>query len=176
LARVLTHEQYHFEIACVMAGRGSAALQVSSPSPAEDIRHTVETKTRSLSNQYDTATDHGCIAAKQAAWQTDIDGGLPTTKVPQAGIRAAVTLVSCIMPTADRRHFVPEAIRLFLAQDHAERGLVILDDGADAVAPVAGSTFNLGSVNLMVVSQRSALRRRLQSTVWRASGRMPLRG
>ena len=42
-------------------------------------------------------------------------------------------LVSCIMPTADRRRFVPEAIRLFLAQDYAARGLINLDDGADAV-------------------------------------------
>jgi hypothetical protein len=43
-------------------------------------------------------------------------------------------LVSCIMPTADRRNFVPQAIRCFLAQDYAERELVILDDGADSVA------------------------------------------
>ena len=43
-------------------------------------------------------------------------------------------LVSCIMPTADRRRFVPQAIRNFLAQDYAERELVILDDGADSIA------------------------------------------
>src|SRR6202041_2143434 len=42
--------------------------------------------------------------------------------------------VSCIMPTADRRAFVPESIRLFLAQDYPQRELVILDDGADPVA------------------------------------------
>lgn len=45
-----------------------------------------------------------------------------------------MTFVSCIMPTADRRRFVPEAIRLFLAQDHADAELIVLDDGADAVA------------------------------------------
>jgi 2-polyprenyl-3-methyl-5-hydroxy-6-metoxy-1,4-benzoquinol methylase/glycosyltransferase involved in cell wall biosynthesis len=45
-----------------------------------------------------------------------------------------VPLVSCIMPTANRRHFVPQAIRLFLAQDYPERELVILDDGDDAIA------------------------------------------
>ncbi len=45
-----------------------------------------------------------------------------------------VPLVSCIMPTADRRRFVPQAIRYFLAQDYPHRELVILDDGADAVA------------------------------------------
>jgi glycosyltransferase involved in cell wall biosynthesis len=41
--------------------------------------------------------------------------------------------ISCIMPTADRRTFVPEAIRLFLAQDYPQRELVIFDDGADPV-------------------------------------------
>jgi hypothetical protein len=44
-----------------------------------------------------------------------------------------VPLVSCIMPTANRRRFVPEAIRLFLAQDYLEKELVILDDGEDSV-------------------------------------------
>jgi len=82
LARVLTHEQYHFRIACVMAGKGSEALKVSSPRPGDEIQHIVETKTRGLSTKYDTDTNHGCIAAKQAAWQTDIDAGLPTAKVP----------------------------------------------------------------------------------------------
>ena len=38
------------------------------------------------------------------------------------------------MPTADRRPFVAQAIRCFLAQDYAEKELVIVDDGADAVA------------------------------------------
>ena len=38
------------------------------------------------------------------------------------------------MPTADRRRFVPGAIRYFLAQDYPEKELVIVDDGADAVA------------------------------------------
>lgn len=43
-------------------------------------------------------------------------------------------LVSCIMPTANRRRFVPSAIRYFLAQDYPRKELIILDDGADSVA------------------------------------------
>lgn len=43
-------------------------------------------------------------------------------------------LVSCIMPTANRRRFVPQAIKYFQAQDYANKELVILDDGADSVA------------------------------------------
>src|SRR4051794_21540808 len=46
----------------------------------------------------------------------------------------ALALVSCIMPTVDRRRFVPQAIRCFLAQDYSHKELVILDDGTDSVA------------------------------------------
>jgi glycosyltransferase involved in cell wall biosynthesis len=42
-------------------------------------------------------------------------------------------LVSCIMPTANRRRFVREAIRLFLAQDYRAKELIILDDGNDGI-------------------------------------------
>lgn len=42
-------------------------------------------------------------------------------------------LVSCIMPTANRRQFVPQAIRYFLDQDYPNKELIILDDGSDPV-------------------------------------------
>ena len=42
-------------------------------------------------------------------------------------------LVSCIMPTYNRRRFVPHAIRYFLRQDYPQRELLIVDDGTDAV-------------------------------------------
>lgn len=42
-------------------------------------------------------------------------------------------LVSCIMPTADRRAFVPLAIDYFMRQDYPHRELVVVDDGADSV-------------------------------------------
>jgi hypothetical protein len=38
------------------------------------------------------------------------------------------------MPTANRRAFVPRAIEQFLQQDYANRELVIVDDGKDAIA------------------------------------------
>jgi O-antigen biosynthesis protein len=46
---------------------------------------------------------------------------------------AAQPLVSCIMPTANRRAFVPQAIRYFQRQTYANRELIVLDDGSDAV-------------------------------------------
>jgi predicted O-methyltransferase YrrM len=43
-------------------------------------------------------------------------------------------LVSCIMPTCDRRHLIGRAIRYFLEQDYPNRELVVVDDGKDCVA------------------------------------------
>ena len=43
-------------------------------------------------------------------------------------------LVSCIMPTCNRRRFVPRAIDYFLRQDYPNKELVIIGDGTDRVA------------------------------------------
>ena len=46
----------------------------------------------------------------------------------------ATSLASCLMPTCNRRSFVPRAIRQFLEQDYPRRELIVLDDGSDSVA------------------------------------------
>lgn len=43
-------------------------------------------------------------------------------------------LVSCIMPTRNRRRFVSQSILYFLRQDYPNKELIILDDGEDSVA------------------------------------------
>ena len=43
-------------------------------------------------------------------------------------------LVTCIMPTRDRRAFVPLAIAYFLRQDYPTAELIVVDDGDDSVA------------------------------------------
>jgi|GEM_PF-912485 len=43
-------------------------------------------------------------------------------------------LVSCIMPTRNRRRFVPLAVRCFLRQAYGPRELIVVDDGDDPVA------------------------------------------
>jgi glycosyltransferase involved in cell wall biosynthesis len=55
------------------------------------------------------------------------------------GLSGTLPLVSCIMPTANRREFVPGAIRMFLAQDYPNKELVILDDGLDCIADIVPS-------------------------------------
>jgi ADP-heptose:LPS heptosyltransferase/glycosyltransferase involved in cell wall biosynthesis/SAM-dependent methyltransferase len=52
---------------------------------------------------------------------------------------STAVLASCIMPTANRRRFVPSAIAQFLAQDYPSKELVILDDGDDSVADLIPS-------------------------------------
>jgi hypothetical protein len=42
--------------------------------------------------------------------------------------------VTCIMPTADRRAFVPAAIAGFLAQTFEQAELLVLDNGRESVA------------------------------------------
>jgi len=42
--------------------------------------------------------------------------------------------VSCIMPTYNRRAFVPHAIRYFMRQDYPLKELIIIDDGTDNIA------------------------------------------
>ncbi len=45
----------------------------------------------------------------------------------------AAPLVSCIMPTFNRRRFVGQALWYFLRQDYPRRELIVVDDGTDAV-------------------------------------------
>jgi glycosyltransferase involved in cell wall biosynthesis len=42
-------------------------------------------------------------------------------------------LVSCVMPTRDRRAFARQAIWYFLRQDYPSKELIVLDDGDDAI-------------------------------------------
>jgi glycosyltransferase involved in cell wall biosynthesis/GT2 family glycosyltransferase len=54
--------------------------------------------------------------------------------------QGAQPLVSCIMPTFNRRAFIPLSLARFVEQDWANRELVIVDDGSDPVEDLAMST------------------------------------
>jgi predicted O-methyltransferase YrrM len=58
-------------------------------------------------------------------------------------------LVSCIMPTFDRRNFVPHAIDYFKRQDYPKKELIIVDDGADGVADLVPSDDRIQYVRLL---------------------------
>ena len=48
-------------------------------------------------------------------------------------------LVSCIMPTANRRRFIPEAIACFMRQDYPNLELLIVDDGTEQIVDLIPS-------------------------------------
>lgn len=55
----------------------------------------------------------------------------------------AKPLVSCIMPTYNRRAFVPYAIRYFNRQTYANKELIILDDGSDCIVDLVPNETNI---------------------------------
>src|SRR6516164_1127475 len=71
-----------------------------------------------------------------------------TGKRAHRAMRRDLPLVSCIMPTYNRRRFVPEAIRLFLTQDYPRKELVVLDDGEDNIADLIPSRSQIRYVRL----------------------------
>ena len=77
-ARLLAHEQGHFDLTCKLVGRANDALAAGRP--LATVRTWLNTHLGPQQTQYDNDTDHGCNAARQAAWQTAIAGGL--TAVP----------------------------------------------------------------------------------------------
>lgn len=46
-------------------------------------------------------------------------------------------LISCVLPTYNRRRFIPLAPQCFLSQDYPDKELLLLDDGTDPVGEPA---------------------------------------
>jgi glycosyltransferase involved in cell wall biosynthesis len=88
----------------------------------------------------------------RSGWQRIPEPGLPagdrsfyenqSTRMSRAveSRGTAAPLVSCIMPTADRRAFIPTAIRYFLRQDYSNSELIIVDDGKESVEDLVPSS------------------------------------
>jgi glycosyltransferase involved in cell wall biosynthesis len=58
----------------------------------------------------------------------------PFRNFATASLLPQAPLVSCIMPTANRRRLIPQAIRCFLLQEYSNLELIIVDDGTEPVA------------------------------------------
>ncbi len=57
-------------------------------------------------------------------------------------------MVSCIMPTYNRREFIPRALAYFERQDYPHRELIVLDDGSDCIQDLIPSSPNICYVRL----------------------------
>lgn len=54
--------------------------------------------------------------------------------VQPTGSESGPPLISCIMPTHNRRAFIPDALACFMAQEYRHLELIVVDDGSDPVA------------------------------------------
>ncbi|HEX5104303.1 MAG TPA: glycosyltransferase, partial [Pirellulaceae bacterium] len=77
-----------------------------------------------------------------------------TARSNRPGAQADGPLVSCIMPTGDRREFAILAIRCFLEQDYGQKELVIVDDGA---IPLAADELNNPQIRCIRLSARASI-------------------
>jgi hypothetical protein len=79
-ARLLRHEQLHYDLACALARKGTTAILGGSA--AASTLQTVRQLAAQLTIRYDNETHNGCIADAQARWDADITAGLPRTTIP----------------------------------------------------------------------------------------------
>lgn len=78
-------------------------------------------------------------------------------------------LVSCILPTRERRLFVAQAVGYFLRQDYPRRELIVVDDGDDPVADLLPEAAN---VRYLRVSRRLSLGAKRNVACAAAAGRV----
>ncbi|MDA8018111.1 MAG: glycosyltransferase [Thermoanaerobaculia bacterium] len=84
-----------------------------------------------------SAEDRAFYAARSsAAPRPDRSPTTPRRALATGTGGNAEPLVSCIMPTADRREFVAQAVRYFQRQSYPHRELIVFDDGEDPVEDV----------------------------------------
>ncbi len=77
--------------------------------------------------------------------------------------------VSCIMPTYNRRQFIPNAIRYFLRQDYNNKELIIIDDGTDAIRDLVPDT---QSIRYFRLDQKISLGAKLNLACQYANGKI----
>lgn len=89
----------------------------------------------SLPSNYSQKLIGDDVEAYRCAMLTDLPNKItePPPGGKSSGGAEKKPLVSCVMPTYNRRRFVPRAIQFFLSQDYPSCELVIVDDGTDPV-------------------------------------------
>ena len=79
-ARLLRHEQGHFDIACVLVGKADDALAAGSP--LATVRRRLNQTVTQQNSRYDVQTRHGCRQPQQSTWDTNLAAGLPAVTIP----------------------------------------------------------------------------------------------
>jgi ADP-heptose:LPS heptosyltransferase len=85
------------------------------------------------------------VADAASAHELASPGAITHTHI---AVRERGPLVSCIMPTHNRRAFVPQALSVFLGQDYPHRELVVIDDGTESVLDLISDDSRIRYVRL----------------------------
>jgi uncharacterized protein DUF4157 len=73
-ARLLRHEQGHFDITCKLVGRADDALAAGRP--YSDVKRWLNKHNKEQQDQYEGDSEHGCVGFEQDKWEKAIAGGL----------------------------------------------------------------------------------------------------
>lgn len=78
-ARLLRHEQGHFNITCAMARKANNMVYTDASFP--NLLRAARAMLQGVHDDYDAQTGNGCNAGAQATWETDIANGLPKVTI-----------------------------------------------------------------------------------------------
>jgi hypothetical protein len=81
-ARLLAHEQAHYDLACALARKGTE--EIMGGQAADAMLASVRRNSATQTSLYDTQAAHGCNGTAQARWEGDIRAGLPAVDLKAA--------------------------------------------------------------------------------------------
>ena len=110
------------------------------------------------------------LQARRRHLESDV-GAAPQFTIERRTTRLdeSLPLVSCIMPTFNRRRFVPRAILYFLRQDYPNKELVLVDDGIDRISDLIPSDPRLHYIQ---IPQRTSLGAKRNLACEQAAGQL----
>jgi hypothetical protein len=79
-ARLLAHEQAHFDLSCVLTNKANDALAAGRS--LSSVGQAMMTKVPQQQSLYDGQTNHGCNPGPQATWTSNIASNLPQVTIP----------------------------------------------------------------------------------------------
>lgn len=132
IAEQISAEQAAVALANPQPVEEPAAAPPEPKPPARELTTHVDLHTLLSRERRRLGVEH---SGEAAATPTQAEHPLPASNLKRVRwkVDVAPPLVSCIMPTWDRRPFIAQAIECFLAQTWPRKELIILDDGDDPI-------------------------------------------
>jgi glycosyltransferase involved in cell wall biosynthesis len=143
----------------VWSGATKAIYDLRDPALCVATVHSTNTSRKITSGAYwiaqSTAQIHELLGDNRHFYDSAVNMIALNAATPEGAPSArGLPLVSCIMPTNNRRAFLSLALRHFLDQDYPNKELLIIDDGTDSVRDL---TAGLPGVRYIRLSARTSI-------------------